>query len=94
VFTMWEASSPYGAAFCPSSDGRTFPASMRTRQFGNQFRLDLLDFQEPMPLVIDQLIHLPVHVADLELGLQIDLVVVLGPQPILGFLPILTHMMT
>ena len=63
-------------------------------QFGNQFRLDLLDFQEPMPLVIDQLIHLPVQVADLELGLQIDLVVVLGPQPILDFLPILTHMMT
>lgn len=53
--------------------------------------LQLLNFRKPLPLVEQEVIHLFVEMADLELGLQVDAIVVERPHPVFGFLPSLAH---
>ena len=52
---------------------------------------NLLDLGQPLPLPVDEVVHLLVQVADLELGLEVDPVVVLRAQPVLRLLPLLAH---
>jgi hypothetical protein len=46
----------------------------------HDFELNLLDFGQSLPLPIDQMVELLMQVANLKLSLQIDAIVVLGPQ--------------
>ena len=57
----------------------------------HDLELHLLDLCQALPLPADEVIHLFVQVLDLELGLQVDLVVVERPQAILRLLPLLAH---
>src|SRR6266849_714944 len=57
----------------------------------HDLELNLLDLGEPLPLPGDQVIHLLVQVPDLELRLEIDAVIALGPQPVLRLEPLLAH---
>src|SRR5262245_26899041 len=60
-------------------------------QLLHQVGLDLLDLQKSLPVVLEELIELPVQLPDLQLGLEVHLVIVLGPHPVPRLLPVLTH---
>src|SRR5262249_32052857 len=57
----------------------------------DHFDLDLLDLQQMLPLMMDQLIELLADRAHFELGLEVDLVIVLGPQAVARLLAGLAH---
>ena len=59
--------------------------------FFQQFDLDLLNLEQTVVLPAQQMIDLFVQMPDLELGFQIDFVIVLRAQPIARFGPVLTH---
>jgi hypothetical protein len=59
--------------------------------FFQQFDLDLLDFKEPVVLPPQQVIDFLVQMPNLEFGFEVDLVIVLRPQSIAGFRPVLAH---
>jgi len=59
--------------------------------FFQQFDLDLLDLEQTVVLPAQQMIDLFVQMPDLELGFQIDFVIVLRAQPIARFGSVLTH---
>src|SRR4029077_2623377 len=60
-------------------------------QIVDHLDLDLLDLEQMLPLMVDQLIELVADRAHLEFGLEVDLVVVLGPHAIARLLPVLAH---
>ena len=60
-------------------------------EFFEKFDLDLLDFEEPVVLAAQEVIDLFVQVPDLELGLEIDLVIVFAAQSIPRFATVLAH---
>jgi len=45
----------------------------------HHLKLDLLNFGQPLPLPVDQMVEFLMQVPDLELGFEIDAIVVLGP---------------
>jgi hypothetical protein len=53
--------------------------------------LHLLDFQQVRPLLMDRQVELLVKSANLQFGLQIDLVIVFGAQAIPRLLAVLAH---
>ena len=59
--------------------------------FFQQFDLNLLDFEEPVVLPSQEVIDFLVQVPNLELGFEVDLVIVLGPHAVARFTAILTH---
>ena len=59
--------------------------------FFQQFNLDLLNLEQPVVLLSQEVIEFLVQVPNLELGFEIDLVVVLRPQSIARFGPVLAH---
>ena len=59
--------------------------------FFQQFDLDLLNLEQTVVLPAQQMIDLFVQMPDLELGFQIDFVIVLCAQPIARFGSVLTH---
>jgi len=50
-----------------------------------------LGVEECLDLLFQQDIYFLVHTADLNLGLQIDQVIVFTPHPVFFFLPVLAH---
>ncbi len=66
-------------------------AAFALADFFQQFDLDLLNFEEPVVLLSQEMIDFLVQVPNLELSLEIDLVIVLRPQSITGFRPVLAH---
>ena len=54
----------------------------RPAQLVQQVDLYFLDLQQAFPLVVQQVVELLVQVTDLQLGLQVDLVVVLGARAV------------
>ena len=59
--------------------------------FFQQFDLDLLDFEEAIVLPPQQMIDFLMQVPDLELGFEINLVIILRPQSIARFGAVLAH---
>src|SRR5437762_2072311 len=59
--------------------------------FFQQLDLNLLNFEEPVVLPPEEVIDFLVQVPNLELGFKVDLVIVLRPQSITGFRPVLAH---
>src|SRR6266496_2806939 len=59
--------------------------------FFEQLNLDLLDFEEPIVLTPQEVIDFFVQVPDLQLGFEVDFVIVLRAQTIAQFGAILTH---
>src|SRR5258707_15238874 len=59
--------------------------------FFQQFDLYLLNFEEAIVLLSQEMIDFLVQVPNLELGFEVDLVIVLRPQSITGFRPVLAH---
>ena len=59
--------------------------------FFQQFDLNLLNLEQTVVLPAQQMIDLFVQMPDLELGFQIDFVIVLRAQPIARFGSVLTH---
>ena len=59
--------------------------------FFQQFNLDLLNLEQPVVLLSQKMIDFLVQVPNLELGFEIDLVIVLRPQSIARFRPVLAH---
>ena len=59
--------------------------------FFEQLDLDLLNLEEPIVLAPQQVIDFFVQVPDLELGFEVDFVIVLRAQTIAQFGAILTH---
>ena len=57
----------------------------------NQLHLYLLDLQYLLPLVEEKMVYLPVQLVNLHLGVQVNLVIVLGMQPVPRLLPVLAH---
>ncbi len=51
--------------------------------FGKQFDLDLLDFGQTLPLARQQMVDFFMQVPNLQFGLEVNPVVMLGPQAIL-----------
>jgi hypothetical protein len=51
-------------------------SSAYTRYLVNQFYLDLLDFDESLPLLRQQMVKLLVQLPNLQLRLEIDLIIV------------------
>ena len=70
---------------CPLRPQRSPPALL------HDFELQLLYFRQPLPLLVDQVIDFFVQMPDLELGLEVDLVVVERAQAILRLQPLLAH---
>ena len=66
-------------------------AAFALADFFQQFDLDLLNFEEPIVLLSQKMIDFLVQVPNLELGLEIDLVIVLRPQSIARFRAVLAH---
>ena len=66
-------------------------AAFALADFFQQFDLNLLDFEEAIVLPPEEMIDFLMQVANLELGFEVDLVIVLRPQSITGFRPVLTH---
>ena len=66
-------------------------AASALADFFQQFDLYLLNFEEAIILLSQKMIDFLVQVPNLELGFEIDLVIVLRPQSIARFRPILTH---
>ena len=66
------------------------PLMVRGHLF-DHLHLNLLNFQQPLPLVGEQFIDFGVQVADFEFSLQIGFEILLGAQAILGFLAVLAH---
>ncbi len=60
-------------------------------RFSHDLHLDLLDLQQPLPLVAEQVVDFFVEVPDFQFRLQVDQVIVLGTQTVLGLLPVLAH---
>jgi hypothetical protein len=61
----------------------------KLNHFFHQFHLNLLNLEQALPLVGQKLVHLGVELADLQFGLQVGAVVVLGAQAVLGLLAVL-----
>ena len=61
------------------------------RQALHDLKLNLLDFGEPLPLPIDQVIDLLMEMPDFEFSLEVDPEIVFRPQPILRLLALLAH---
>ena len=59
--------------------------------FFQQLDLDLLNLEQTVVLPAKQMIDFFVQMPDLELGFQIDFVIVLRAQPVSRFGPVLTH---
>jgi len=55
------------------------------------FELDLLNLRQPLPLRVDQVIHLFVQIVVFQFGFKIDPLVVLRTQALLRFLPLQAH---
>ena len=66
-------------------------AAFALADFFQQFDLDLLNFEEPVVLLSQEMIDFLVQVPNLELGLEIDFVIILRPQSIARLGPVLTH---
>jgi len=66
-------------------------AAFALADFFQQFDLYLLNFEEAIVLLSQEMIDFLVQVPNLELGFEIDLVIVLRPQSIARFRPILAH---
>jgi len=66
-------------------------AAFALADFFQQFDLDLLNLKESVVLLWQEVIDFLVQVPNLELGFEVDLVIVLRPQSITGFRPVLTH---
>ena len=62
-----------------------------TRQLLQQLRLIALNFQQRLELFLHQQVHLLVQVADFDLGLEVDQIVIFRPLPVFFFLPVLGH---
>ena len=60
-------------------------------QFLKKIHLHLLDIHKPLPLIHEEMVYLFVEVANFQFRLEIDTIVVLGLQPIFGFLTVLAH---
>ena len=71
--------------------GPSRAAAAAVTEFGEQFELYLLDFHQAFPLPREQVIHLFMQVTTFKFGLEIDLVVMLTAQSVLGVLAVLTH---
>src|SRR5512132_3986510 len=61
------------------------------RKVLHDLKLDLLNLGEPFPLAGDQVIDLFMQMADFQLGLEVDAVVVLRTKAVLRLLPLLAH---
>ena len=59
--------------------------------FFQQFDLNLLDFEEPVVLPSQKMIDFLVQVPNLELGLEIDLIIIFRSQSIACLGPVLAH---
>jgi hypothetical protein len=71
---------------------KTLPALLPAfRQFVYKIKLDMLQFEEPAPLVLAQLIDLGDESSDFEFGFQVNFVILFCPQPVAMLLPVLTH---
>ena len=57
----------------------------------HEFHLNLLNFQQSLSLVDNQVVELFIQMEDLEVGLEIDPIILLTPQTILGVPPVLVH---
>ncbi len=68
-----------------------FGIRISAHQLFHEIHLDLLDLQELLPLVLEQDVKLFVQMADLKLGLEINLVVVFRAKTISDFHAILAH---
>src|SRR5215475_2922342 len=66
-------------------------ASLARFRLLHDFKLDLLDFRQPLPLARQDVIHLFVQMTDFELRLQVHAIIILGPQTVLRLLPLLAH---
>lgn len=66
-------------------------AAFALADFFQEFDLNLLDFEEPVVLPSQQVIDFLVQVPNLELGFEIDLVIILRPQSIARLGPVLAH---
>ena len=66
-------------------------AAFALADFFQQFNLDLLNLEQPVVLLSQKMIDFLVQVPNLELGFEIDLVIVLRPQSIARFRPVLAH---
>ena len=72
--------------------GLSVPNFFQSGHFGKQFDLDLLDFGQALPLAGQQMVDFFMQVPNLQFRLEVDTVVVLVAQAVLGFLPILAHL--
>ncbi len=70
---------------------RAASASLLAAAFLHDLELNLLNFSKPLPLLGDEVIHLLVKVANLELSLEVHAIVIEGAQTVLRFLALLTH---
>ena len=59
--------------------------------FTEQFELDFLDLHEAGGMLVQQVVHFVVQVAYLQLGFQVDLVIVLRLQVVFFGLAVLAH---
>ena len=77
---------------CPCYDSFVSACSSSFgHKFFHEFHLNLLNLQEPLPLVDNQVVNLLVQMADLEFGFEIYPILMFGAQAIFGLLPVLTH---
>ena len=65
--------------------------SFALADFFQQFDLDLLNFKESVVLPPQQVIDFLVQVPNLELGFEIDLIIIFRAQSIACFRPVLAH---
>ncbi len=62
-----------------------------TGQLSHQFRLDILDFHEPLPLARHKIINFLVEAVNFQFRMDTHLVIPLGMETISHFLPVLAH---
>ena len=74
-----------------NQEGLVNSGFFQSGHFGQQFDLDLLDFRKMLLLAGQKVVDFLVKVAYFKFRLEVNPVVMLGPQAILGLLPILVH---
>jgi hypothetical protein len=60
-------------------------------ELAEEVGLDGLDFEEPLTVVVEEVVEFFVEVADFEFGFEVDAVVLFGAVAVAGFLAALAH---